>query len=424
VIAWLLALGLASGQEVSGSIHGDVKAFFVASFPYEHALFTDPSPTGTAAVDGRLKLEAKVGPFQGVFHHAITGTVPNSSAQGGTGIGTGVGRQAPEAIPLTWVGADGDGMRLQGRTDRLFVKFSVPHFDLTVGRQAISFGHASFFTPLDLVAPFFPTTIDQEYKPGVDAIRVDGYVGMSLFTAVVAYGGSDPLTEATALEAENPYDPATDTLAAAYAQTTVGVTDLGAFYGYVHGDHVAGATMTTAVGPVGLTADATVTVPPEDKPFFRGVVGALYRPTATTTLTGEFYVQSLGANEAEDYLATQLGDRWTRGELWLAGRYYLGLAVSQEITPTFSGNLAIIGNLADPSAFIAPTFSWSVASNAEVGFGAYFGVGKRPGEVDEAALLEAALGGASDAELARLLGVRSEFGTYPHSGFVQIKAYF
>lgn len=423
-MSWWLLCGLAFGQELSGSVHGDVKAFFVASFPYEHpVLAPDASPTATAAIDGRLKLEAKLGPFQGVVHHAITGTAPNA-AQGGGAIGTGVGRRAPEALPLTWVGADGEGLRLQGRTDRLYLKLSVPGLDVTLGRQAISFGHGSFFTPLDLVSPFFPTTIDQEYKPGVDALRVDGYFGMSLATAVVAYTGDATLSDATALNAEQPYDAAADTTAALYVQTTVGVSDLGAFYGYVHEDHVVGATLVTSVGPVGVQADATVTVPPEGQPFFRGTLGALYRPTATTTLTGEFYVQSLGAGDPTDYFALQTEDRWRRGELWLSGRYYLGLAVSQEITPILHGNLAVIANLADPSMFVAPTLSWSVAGNAEVGFGAYFGVGKRPGEVDAAALLEASLGGATEAEVARLLGVRSEFGSYPHAGFVQVKAYF
>jgi hypothetical protein len=429
VISWLLALGLAWGgeqPEVTAQIHGDVKAFFVASFPYESVLFPDASPTGVGMVDGRLKMEAEAGPFKGVFHHAITATAPSATAATGA-VGTGVGRTAPEAIPLTWIGADGEGMRVQGRTDRLFLKLSVPHFDMTLGRQAVSFGHGAFFTPMDLVSPFFPTTIDQEYKPGIDAIRFDGYVGMSVFTALVAYSGTDPLTEATALEAENAYDPAVDTTVAVYAQTTVGVTDMGAFYGYLYGDHVAGVTVSSAIGPVGVYGDVTVTAPrsEEEDVFARGVLGMFYRPFETSTLSAELYAQSLGTGDASQYLATSLGERWQRGELWLSGRYYLGMAWSQEIRPTLTGNVAVIMNLADPSAFIAPTLAWSVSSNAEVGVGAYFGVGARPSDdVDPADLLQATLEGASDAEVAGMLGVRSEFGTYPHAGFVQLKAYF
>ena len=64
MISWLLALGLAWGgehPEVTAQIHGDVKAFFVASFPYESVLFPDASPTGVGMVDGRLKMEAEAG---------------------------------------------------------------------------------------------------------------------------------------------------------------------------------------------------------------------------------------------------------------------------------------------------------------------------------------------------------------------------
>jgi len=139
-----------------------------------------------------------------------------------------------------------------------------------------------------------------------------------------------------------------------------------------------------------------------DGTFFRGVVGADWRPTDKTTLSGEVYVQTLGPADRSGYLAFAMNDRFARGELWLLGRYYAGLVVSQEITPLIHGSLGLIGNLGDPSLLVAPTLAWSVGENSELDAGAFFGVGKRP----------------------EALALNSEFGLYPATAFVEMKVYF
>ena len=97
--------------------------------------------------------------------------------------------QAPEAVELSWNGDEEADLFLQGRTDSCISKEVYP-VDLQIGRQPISFGNGFVFSPLDLVQPFSFATIDNEYKPGIDAIRLDGYIGMSThITAVAAYAG-------------------------------------------------------------------------------------------------------------------------------------------------------------------------------------------------------------------------------------------
>lgn len=397
--------------KVTFGASGHAKGFLIGLFPYEHPLFPE-HPEGSGAADGRLNLTLGVGEWLRFdAAHAITASIGTPSAGGVTQ--TGVGVQAPEAVDLTWE-AGGEGtLAVVGRTDRLLMKVTVPHFDLTLGRQAISFGSGFFFTPLDLVAPFGVATIDGEYKPGVDAIRLDGYIGFATrLTAVAAYSGS--------------WDSRGLTFAG-YGQTSVGVTDLGFFYGWVRGDHVLGATTVSSAGPVGLHADVAVTIPtegpdtPADPVFVRAVVGADGRPTTTTTVSGEVYVQSVGKADSEDLLLTLNSDRWQRGELRVAGLAYIGLALNQEITPTLNLSLASMINLTDPSALLIPSLGWSVASNAEVALGGYIGVGKR------AEQRTPVFTGDADAdadELVRSLGVRSEFGTYPGVAFLQLKAYW
>ena len=45
---------------------------------------------------------------------------------------------------------------------------------LTIGRQAVSFGKAHFWNPLDVFLAFDPFQFDRDYKPGVDAQRSFG----------------------------------------------------------------------------------------------------------------------------------------------------------------------------------------------------------------------------------------------------------
>lgn len=407
----LLALALASAAEPEraweASVHGDVKSFFTATFPYEHLLMPD-APSGQGVLDGRLKLEVWRGDqVKLVFHQTATALTGGSGSAVGIGTSTGVGLQAPEVVDLSWVAFDED-LTLRGRVDRAMVAYTPDGFALTVGRQPITFGHATVFTPLDLVNPFTPAVIDQEYKPGVDAVRIDVYSGTSTFvTLAAAYAGgwsSDGL------------------VTVAYGQTTVGVTDLGLFAGSVRGDAVFGTSVVTAIGAVGVTSDAALTLPAGGgDPYVRATLGALLRPTTTTTLTGEVYVQSLGSTRPETHLATTADPHFARNELWLMGVAYAALAVSQEITPTISGSLAVVGNVFDPSAFVSLSLAWSVSDNVALSLGSFAGVGARP---DDVTLLDLIGADGAPKPVDQLTYLNSEFGTYPGVGFAQIRVYF
>lgn len=402
MIPLLLGAALAAEGEGSAwrrladhsSLHGDLKSFFLGTFPYDLALLPN-EPYGQAVMDGRLKLAVKSDEgLRFELHHALTASVGQASSLGGAGAG--VGLDAPEAVDLSWTGASG-GLSVKGRVDRLVLSDRAPSVSFSLGRQPVSFGTGLFFTPLDLVNPFSPTTVDNEYKPGVDALRLDLYRGQSArLTTVAAYAGGWDLD---------------GLVLAAAGQATVGVTDLLVFLGEVHDDEVFGLGAASSVGPVGLHGEATLTLPDDDAdPFVRAVAGADYRPTGTTSLSGELYAQSWGQSDPDDYLLAYLDPRVARGELWAVGQVYAAVAVGQELTPLVQSSLAVIANLGDPSALVAPSLSWSVANNASLSAGAYLGLGPRP-------------------ELAVLNGIaipdlQSEFGAVPVTVFVSMGSYF
>jgi hypothetical protein len=431
-----LALGAASPaladpeRAVDASVHGDAKSFFFASFPYDHLLFVaDPTdlsalddpqadPSGQALVDGRLKLE--VDGWDGLLGLELHGTVTASAPGTFTSTGTGfvqTGQGTPQAVDLKGELVTGGGMDAWTRIDRAALRLSVPHLDLTLGRQPVTLGRALFFTPLDLVGPFSPTVVDQEYKPGVDALRVDGYVGMATqFTAVAAYG------------APAPGDWSLDHLVlAGMGQTTVGAFDLGLFAGSVHRDGVFGLSVAGSAGSVGLRTEGAVTLPSEasgDDPYLRGIVGADYF-FGDVSLSGEVYYQGVGAASPDGYLVQATGDRYARGELWALGRWYSGLSVGWQAFPRLTGSLAVIANLADPSALVGPGLAWSVGENSSVVGGAYVGLGERPGDVTLQTLLSAGLGPSStEADFLAAIPVNSEFGLVPATAFVEWMAYF
>ena len=398
-------------------VNADLKQFFVASAPYEHLLMP-PDAYGQAFVDGRLKVRWDIADNLRVeAHHAVTAGTPapvsslvseldsmglgDEGGEAGGALMSGVGLQAPEAVELSWAAFDDSELMMQGRTDRLFVHASFGPVDMRLGRQAVGFGHGLAFNPMDLVQPFSFATIDSEYKPGIDALRLDGYFGMSAHaTAVVAYAGD--------WDAEG-------MIAMFHASTTLGLSDLSLFYGAVRGDDVIGGGISSSIGPVGVHADATATFPRDsgEEPFYRAVAGFFHKPFERSTLSGELYLQTVGAEEPGDYLEFASSDRFARGEIWLLGRYYAMASWGQELTPLVSGTLSSTVNLGDGSAFLGPSVSISVSDDVQAVLGGFLGLGERPPEVSFDEIL-----------LGEELGLGSEFGMNPPMAFVQMRAYF
>ncbi|MCB9688645.1 MAG: hypothetical protein H6738_24740 [Alphaproteobacteria bacterium] len=439
----------APSPAVEVALHLDVKTFLVTSFPspwitapdipaelepflpegYDPQDLLDASglganPTGTGIGAARLRLDLSRGPFSFQAHHelAVLTSATSASPLGG-GASAGVGLSAPELVDLTWTADTGDALTVRGRTDRLVLAWSPRGARVALGRQPVSFGTGYVFTPMDVVNPFSAATIDTEYKPGIDAARVDVFLGATgKLTAVGAWAGPLPPTHPDA----EPVD-LTDVVLAAAGQGTVGLTDLVGLAAVVRGDLVGGAGVISSIGVVGLHGEATVTLPDEEAveqdPFVRAVVGADGRPTTTTSLAAEVYVQTNGAADPADYLDFATGPRFSRGELWTMGQLYAALSVNQEITPLVTGSAAVIANLLDPSALVAPALSVSVSDDATVGIGGFLSIGARPDEVP-LGLDPTTFALVPPTQDALAASVNSEFGLYPHTVFMNMRVWF
>jgi hypothetical protein len=386
---------------------GDVKGLFDVAFPYEH-LFMPEDPLGRAAVDFRLKLDGRYRFFSWSFHHQATALI-RTPGYGSLGIGS-TATAPPSPIDMSWSALDTDGFALQGRVDRLVVRFHAPHLDVAIGRQPISFGTGFFFTPMDLVAVYAPSVVDREYKPGVDATRLDFWIGNTGHITVVA-----------ALTGDFDLD---GLLIAAHGGFTVGLFDLGFFAAKVHDDAVFGFDTSGSLGPVGVHSDFTVTVPKEDDVFIRAMIGANILLPENFTISGELYGQSVGALHADDYMDVARLDRFERGELWTMGHFYGALALNKEVTPLIYVNLSAIVNFLDPSMLLGPGFTWSIANNVTLAAGGFFAIGERPEELEIEDLLHDDFTPFTEDEVLDAFEPNSEFGLMPHQAYLQINAYF
>jgi hypothetical protein len=300
--------------------------------------------------------------------------------------------------------------------DRLNVKLALPWADLTVGRQAITFGKAYFWNPLDVFLPFDPSQFDRDYKAGVDAVRLDVPLGRFAGINLIAAPGRELNVWSTYLR------PGEDVrlswygsalLARAFA--TVKGWDLAVQGGKIYGGYQLGGGLVGEILTVQVRAEAARVWAGERRPLPAPFIGDVIEDHLTAVIglgrrfpnTLDLEVEYLynGAGEPED-LASALARLAAGGSLHL-GRHLIGMTASYEILPILTGRLALIYSLTDSSVQIQPTLSLSVSDEATLIVGFALNRGRRPETGPDG-----------------LTRIRSEFGTYPDYFYVQFKYYF
>ena len=396
LLAGLLALSLQVSTTADAQARetfrtgGHLKLFTVTSVPKEGDPLGEEA-SGQAVSDLRLKLNWRpIRSLRVELHPQLTLTHAGSAL---SGLQTGVQEGLPEALPLSADLIDEDAVQARARADRASVRLDQGPLRVTAGRQAVSFGKGRIFTPLDLVAAFRPTTLDTSYKPGVDALRLDLFQGVSgQVTLLGAYLGDWELDQSALV---------------AHGKGSLGDWELEGFVGGLYGDLVLGTSAFYNAGAVGLYGDLNVTLP-EDDSFIRALVGVQFKPSESTHLNAEVYIQTLGASEPDDYLLQYASPRFARGEVWLAGELYGAVAGQLELTPLVSLSGALIVNPLDTSALIMPSLVWSVSDNATANLGALVGLGRA----------------SAPAGPPVGLRLRSEFGHLHSTAFLSASVYF
>lgn len=279
-----------------------------------------------------------------------------------------------------------DGGVFEHDLDRFAVSWFTPVADFTIGRQAITWGNSNLFTTGDIWTQFSPFEIDTSQKRGVDGVRALAYPwGLELDLVVVDRGDLENLSGgarlAWSLGPAEYYSAVAKNYDRLYAfggavvewESTRFHTEVALPFNYHDGD------LELPVATVGFD-------------YFSSEVSVF----------AEYHFNGYGM-DGDNYLAAATNSRVARGEQYLLGTHYGGLAVSYLPIPELTLTGSSFVNLEDPSALLIPSVGYSLSDNTSAQFGAYIGVGGRPD------LLQ--------------MRVPSEYGSAGFSGFFSLSGF-
>jgi hypothetical protein len=83
--------------------------------------------------------------------------------------------QYPGFFDLSIIWVNEPSLVIHSVIDRLLLKYSVPKWDITVGRQRINWGMNTIWNPNDIFNAYNFLDFDYEERPGNDAIRIQHY---------------------------------------------------------------------------------------------------------------------------------------------------------------------------------------------------------------------------------------------------------
>ena len=352
---------------------------------------TSSRTSGFHSQVGRAKWQLLGEGWRFELHDRVQVRVPSGDTE--PVIGLGVSTIPERLVDLETELVSSRSVRAWHDVDRLSVSLYTGVADVTVGRQAITWGVSSIFPVADLWARFSPFELDTEEKPGIDAVRALFYPveGLELDAVVADRGRAEDLS----IGLRGTYaGPAADFWAGA-----------GKFWreAMVMGGVSFMLDQTRLRGELVLPWDLEDDVLQDP----RATLGFDWLQ-GTFSLTGEYHFNGIGASDADRYAGTLQDARFTRGETYYLGRHYLGGAASWSPDQENRASLALsaLANLQDGSAAFTPLLGYDLGQTTRLSLGGLLSVGKTP-----------ALAGPDPR-------LRSEFGTYGNLLFTRISVFF
>jgi hypothetical protein len=337
----------------------------------------------------------------------------------------------------SWRWAESPDVQAALQLDRANLRLAAGPLDITLGRQAVNFAQAYFWNPLDELLPFDPAAFDQDYKPGVDALRIDLATGSFSSLSLVAAAGRElslEITPAGFTTTARPFadEPWYGSALLLRGRTNLRDWDLTLQAGKVYGGAQGGLGFSGELLGLALRGEAawfragdprTLTIPDPTAPGFQRTVPLIEDHLTAVLGLGRRLSSSLELDL--EYLLNTGGDpadpeatlaRQTVGLVPGMGKHQLGLSALWQAHPLLLSQLAAIYSLSDHSALLTPTLTYSIENEADCVIGALIGLGERPRtrrvqpDPDSPATMET-------------LEIRSEYGAYPDVFFVEVKFY-
>lgn len=352
-----------------------------------------PQDTGLSLSVVRFEWHADVTEWLSLdLHQRFFWRVTSSDASlGETNLGIGTSVAPGRTIDLESTIVDEGSLLMTHDIDRLALRFFTDPADIVVGRQAITWGNANLFPIIDIWAQFSPFDLDTAQKPGIDAVRVMMMPAERLELDLV-------LADKGELE---------DLSGGARANIWLENADLYVALAKSWNQIVLGAGITGEVDLFTLRLEALLPWHLDDSRLLtpRVTAGFDYFASADLFLTVEYHLNGTGVTSSDEYLGHFSSEAVSRGEAYLLGQHYGGVAVSYKPYDLIMLGASVITNLTDPSVIVSITAAYEVAQDIDVTLGSYVTYGEAP-------------------EIALPPSLGSEFGTYPDMFYMLIAAYF
>lgn len=252
------------------------------------------------------------------------------------------------------------------RVDRLSATYTGSEsFDITIGRQSISWATTFIFTPADPFVPFDPQDPFREYRAGVDAVRIRAFPG-SLTELDFVLRPTDDLVSGTSLTALG------------RLKTVLGGWEIGTWAGVLYDEAAASVSITGDFAGTSLRSEFSFRYSGREN-FGRWSIGLDHNfliDDHDLYAIVEYQYEGLGAAGPEDFGSVVSASPYRRGELQILAKHAGAIQVSYKPHPLVSVALLTIVSLSDGSALVVPSFGYSVGSELSVSAGAFVGVGK------------------------------------------------
>lgn len=258
-----------------------------------------------------------------------------------------------------------DEHRLVTRVDRLSVAYRQSSWSIQIGRQAVSWGNGLVFQPLDLFSPFAPTTIDREFKPGVDSVLFESLIGNSNELQLLLIGRQDDVSHASPHTMAMKWHAEWSEFSLDFIVAEHIDDDFTAFSLSLP---VAGSLLRLETSR--LCSDSTCTI--------SGLVNIDYTfalGPALLYVFGELYHNGFGLEQATDSVSEALNERFARGEIFTLMKNYGSLGLNITWHPLWSQSFIYLENLDDESGLVQTAVNYEPgdASRLQFGVSAPFG---------------------------------------------------
>jgi hypothetical protein len=289
----------------------------------------------------------------------------------------------------------GDGKEtLLQNLDRFNLRLTYDPGDLTIGRQAIAFGSARFISPTDIFEPFLVSTLDTEYRIGVDAIRFQGSLGdLTEYDLGIVIGRNGDHK---------------DSALYARAKTSIHGNDIEGVVIARDEMTLVGGGIERALGNLGFWAEVAYSDVKVGKDYTRFSTG-LDKAFGENIFTMiEYHYSSAGSSDPDDYLGLLNNEAFKTGGVFLLGEHYLIPSLTWTVTPLLGLNASGFFNLGDGSGFLRLGGNFSLTDDLYTDFGVYAGFGQ---ETDVTLFPPA-------------VDLGSEYGSFPPTFYASLRYYF